>query len=79
MAKCLSQKEYLLKIPTDHKNKYDLSLIKYKNLRSKIRIICKKHGAFTIGAKLQTFFTNRKLIIFLCIQKYYIFFRYFKS
>ena len=43
-----------------HKNKYDYSLVEYKNNRTKVKIICKEHGLFeqspanhlkTIGCK----------------------------
>lgn len=51
MPKSLSQKEYILQIPQNNKDKYDLSLLEYKNLRSKIIIICNNHGEFTIGAR----------------------------
>lgn len=30
-----------------HNNKYDYSLVKYKNSREKVKIICPKHGVFT--------------------------------
>lgn len=29
-----------------HNNKYDYSLVEYKNTRSKIKIICEEHGIF---------------------------------
>lgn len=29
-----------------HKNKYDYSLVEYKNNRTKIKIVCKEHGVF---------------------------------
>lgn len=45
--KRLSQEEFIYKCIEAHNNKYDYSLVKYKNTRSKIEIICKEHGVFS--------------------------------
>lgn len=42
-----SLKTFIKKSNEVHGDKYDYSKIKYKNSQSKIKIICKKHGAFT--------------------------------
>ena len=42
----LTQEEYLEKCNEVHNNKYDYSLVEYKNTRSKIKIICEEHGIF---------------------------------
>jgi very-short-patch-repair endonuclease len=44
--KRLSQEDYIRDCQSIHENKYDYSLVDYKNTRSKIRIICKQHGVF---------------------------------
>ena len=38
--------EFILDAIAVHKNKYDYSLVDYKNNRTKIHIICKEHGIF---------------------------------
>ena len=38
--------EFIEKAKEIHGNKYDYSLVDYKNAHSKVRIICKKHGIF---------------------------------
>ena len=42
--KRLTTEEVKLRIQEVHGNKYDLSKVNYKNRRSKIEIICTKHG-----------------------------------
>jgi len=42
----LTQDEYIERASIIHINKYDYSLVEYKNSRTKIKIICKKHGVF---------------------------------
>jgi len=45
-VKRLTQKDYIRDCERVHNNKYDYSLVNYRNTRSKIRIICNKHGVF---------------------------------
>jgi hypothetical protein len=42
-----SIKGFIIKANNVHGNKYDYSLVKYKNTHTKVIIICKKHGNFT--------------------------------
>lgn len=42
----LTQEEFINKAAIIHNNIYNYSLIKYKNLDTKIEIICSKHGSF---------------------------------
>lgn len=44
--KKLSQTEFVSRSNTSHNNKYDYSLVKYKNQREKVWIICPIHGNF---------------------------------
>ena len=39
-------KEFIIKSNIIHENKYDYSLVDYKNNRTKVKIICLKHGVF---------------------------------
>jgi len=41
-----STKEFIEKANKIHKNKYDYSLVKYKNMKVKVKIICPIHGIF---------------------------------
>lgn len=45
-----STKEYLDKIDRDHKLNYDLSMVDYKHANSKIEVICRTHGTFSVRA-----------------------------
>lgn len=38
--------EFIEKSKLVHLDRYDYSLVKYKNAKSKVKIICKKHGLF---------------------------------
>jgi len=49
--KKLSQDEFLISCKEKHNNIYDYSLVEYKNIRSKIIIICNKHGKFLQNSK----------------------------
>lgn len=42
----LSQEEFINKCLEVHSDKYDYSLVEYKNIRGRIKILCKKHGLF---------------------------------
>jgi very-short-patch-repair endonuclease len=42
----LSQKEFINKCLEVHGDRYDYSLVEYKNIRGRIKILCKKHGLF---------------------------------
>lgn len=43
---CDSKNDFIEKAETLHNNKYDYSLVEYKNNRTKIKIICSEHGEF---------------------------------
>ena len=43
----LSNEERILNLIKANGNKYDYSLLKYKNKDTKVKIICEKHGVFT--------------------------------
>lgn len=43
------KKDYVRKCKEKHNNKYDYSLIKYKNARERVKIICPEHGIFQQG------------------------------
>ena len=38
--------DFIEKANLVHNNKYDYSLVNYINNKTKVKIICKKHGAF---------------------------------
>ena len=42
----LTREDFIKKANTIHKNKYDYSLVEYKNTNEKIQIKCIKHGIF---------------------------------
>jgi len=42
----LTKEEFIKRSKEIHGNKYDYSLVKYKNNRTKVKIICPKHGIF---------------------------------
>ena len=46
MSKKLTQEEFIKKAKVIHGNKYDYSLVIYKNKRTKVKIICPIHGVF---------------------------------
>lgn len=46
MAKKLTLDEWMAKANKIHNNEYDYSKVIYENARSKVKIICKKHGEF---------------------------------
>jgi len=46
MSKKLTLEEFIKKSNLIHNNKYDYSLVKYKNNRTKVKIICPIHGEF---------------------------------
>lgn len=46
MAKKLTLEEWIEKANKIHNNEYDYSKVVYENARSKVKIICKKHGEF---------------------------------
>ena len=45
-GKRLTTEQFIEKTKTVHKDKYDYSLVEYKNNKTKVKIICKKHGIF---------------------------------
>jgi len=46
MPSKLTTKEFINKAKQIHGNKYDYSLVDYKNNKTKVKIICSKHGIF---------------------------------
>jgi len=46
VSKKLTTKEIVERAKNIHSNKYDYSLVNYKNNETKIKIICKEHGEF---------------------------------
>ena len=46
MPKKMTQEEFIEKAKKKHGDKYDYSLVDYKNIYTKIKIKCKKHGLF---------------------------------
>ena len=46
MPKRLTTEEFTQKAFKKHGNKYDYSLVKYVNSKTKVKIICPKHGVF---------------------------------
>ena len=46
MPKKLTKEEFIKKSNKVHNNKFDYSLVDYKNSKIKVKIICKKHGIF---------------------------------
>ena len=42
----LSEDEFIKRANEVHGNKYDYSLVNYKDTRTKVEIVCKKHGSF---------------------------------
>ncbi len=42
----LTQEEFISRANKVHKNKYDYSLVKYRNNRTKVKIVCPIHGEF---------------------------------
>lgn len=42
----LTKIEFIQKAENVHKNRYDYSLVQYKNTKTKVKIICKEHGVF---------------------------------
>lgn len=46
MAKCITTDIFVNKANLIHSNKYDYSLVEYKNSHTKVKIICKEHGEF---------------------------------
>lgn len=46
MGKKLTQDEFIIRCKNVHGDKYDYSLVEYKNSKDKIKIICPKHGIF---------------------------------
>lgn len=48
----LSNDYFIERCQKIHDNKYDYSLVNYKNGVSKITLLCKLHGNFTIGARI---------------------------
>lgn len=45
----ISLKEFIAKCKKVHKNKYNYDYVNYKNNRTKIKIICRKHGEFYVS------------------------------
>ena len=52
MAKKLTQEDVILRFIYKHGDLYDYKLVKYKNIRTHVDIICRKHGIFSQTPKL---------------------------
>lgn len=50
LARTLTQEEYIKRAKTIHGDKYDYSKVEYKNMYTKIRVICPSHGEFLVEA-----------------------------
>jgi hypothetical protein len=61
MPKKLTTEQFIQKAKSIHGDKYDYSLVKYVNSRTKISIICKKHGKFNQIPKNHLFGKGCKL------------------
>jgi len=46
MRKVVTTEEFIIKAKSIHGNKYDYSKVNYLNVRTKVKIICYKHGEF---------------------------------
>ena len=51
MSKKIRTSDFIRKAKVTHGDKYDYSLVDYKNTITKIKIICKKHGVFEQAAR----------------------------
>ena len=47
MPKKLTQEEWINKARSIHGDKYDYSLVEYKDTKTEVKIICKEHGLFS--------------------------------
>ncbi len=47
MGKKLTQEEFIEKAKLKHGDKYDYSMVEYKNVRTNVIIVCRKHGEFS--------------------------------
>jgi hypothetical protein len=47
-------KEFIEKSTLIHRDKYDYSKTNYKNLRTKVIVICKSHGEFLVRPENHT-------------------------
>ena len=68
--------EFIEKSNKIHNNKYDYSLIEYKNAKTKIKIICPEHGVFELtpdahlySARGCQMCSNRKVTTNMFIKK----------
>jgi len=52
MSKKLTQEEFICKAKKIHGNKYDYSLVDYKDIKKKVEIICTTHEKFSQSAEL---------------------------
>lgn len=67
ITKKLTQEEFITRAQEIHSNKYDYSLVKYINARSKIKIICPIHGIFE---QISGSHTDQKTGCSKCSKKY---------
>ncbi len=44
--KKLTKNEFIERVEKKHNNKYDYSLVEYKNVRTPVKIICPVHGIY---------------------------------
>ena len=54
MPKKISTDDFIEKAKDIHGDLYDYSLVKYKNWKSKIKVICNKHGVFDVSPNNHT-------------------------
>ena len=46
MGRKRTTEKFIKEAKNIHQNKYDYSLVEYKNNKTKVKIICKEHGVF---------------------------------
>ena len=51
MSKKLTKQQFIEESIKTHGNKYDYSLVEYKNTEEKVKIICPVHGVFEQSPK----------------------------
>ena len=66
-SKRITTKQFITKAQKVHGNKYDYSLVEYKNNKTKVKIICPEHGIFEQKPESHT---NQKQGCFKCEPNY---------
>lgn len=54
MARRLTQQEFITLAQSVHGDRYDYSLVRYVNFRTKVTVICHEHGSFEVAPHLHT-------------------------